>query len=49
MGGFGVLLEAKARGLLSSVKPVVHDLKNIAGFHSDPQLMAEVLRQAGES
>jgi predicted nucleic acid-binding protein len=49
IGVLGVLLEAKARRLLPAVRPVVDDLKNIAGFHSAPQLMAEVLRQAGES
>lgn len=49
MGVMGVLLEAKGRGLLGAVKPIIHDLRDIAGFHSSPQLIAEVLRQAGET
>jgi len=48
-GALGVLMEAKSRGLLSAVKPVIQDLRNIAGFHASQNLVAAVLRQAGES
>jgi len=33
---------SKGRGLLGAVKPIIHDLKRYAGFHSSPQLVAEV-------
>jgi hypothetical protein len=48
-GVCGLLVEAKGRGLLPAIKPVLHDLRNIAGFHIGPALQAEVLRLAGES
>jgi uncharacterized protein len=47
-GVFGVLVEAKSRGLLTAVKPVIDDLQKIAGFHSSAALVANVLTQAGE-
>jgi predicted nucleic acid-binding protein len=48
-GALGVLVEAKAQGLLSAVKPVIEDLRNIAGFHASRELVAAVLHQAGEA
>jgi hypothetical protein len=48
-GVLGVLVEAKVRGLLALVKPVILDLRNFAGFHVSLSLQADVLRQAGES
>ena len=48
-GVLGILLEAKSCRLLSAVKRVMDDLRNIAGFHSSPQLTADVLRRAGEN
>jgi len=48
-GVLGILVEAKSRGLLPAVNPIIQDLRNIAGFHSSPQLVKDVLRQAGES
>lgn len=48
-GVLGVLVEAKSRGLLPAVKPVMLDLRNLAGFHISPLLEADVLRQAGEN
>jgi predicted nucleic acid-binding protein len=47
-GVLGVLLNAKRRGLIALVKPIVDDLINIAGFWIDKRLYAEVLKQAGE-
>jgi len=48
-GVLGILVEAKSRGLLPAVNPIIQDLRNIAGFHGSPQLVKDVLRQAGES
>ncbi len=48
-GVLGILVEAKSRGLLPAVNPIIQDLRSIAGFHSSPQLVKDVLRQAGES
>ena len=44
-----MLLEAKSRGLVPAVKPVIDDLRNIAGFYISPELLAEALNKAGES
>lgn len=48
-GVLGVLMEAKSHGLLKAVKPVIDDLRKIAGFHVSPTLLAEALKQAQES
>jgi uncharacterized protein len=48
IGLLGVLLEAKRRGFLIQVKPVLEDLVQIANFFIQPNLYQEVLRLAGE-
>jgi uncharacterized protein len=47
-GVLGVLLAAKRRGLISSVKPVMDDLIALAGFRVSNQVYTDVLQAAGE-
>ncbi|MDJ0581948.1 DUF3368 domain-containing protein [Crocosphaera sp.] len=47
-GVLGVLLVAKARGLISSVKPIIDALITKAKFRISHQLYEEVLRTANE-
>jgi hypothetical protein len=46
-GTLAVLLVAKNRGAMSCVKPVIEALRD-ANFHLSTDLMAEILRRAGE-
>lgn len=48
IGILGILLEAKHRGLIDLVKPVMEDLRQVARFRMSPILFEEVLRLAGE-
>ncbi|MER3433540.1 MAG: DUF3368 domain-containing protein [Leptolyngbya sp. ERB_1_1] len=48
-GLVGVLLEAKSKGFLSNIKPIVDDLMTQARFRISSQLYAEILRLAGKS
>jgi predicted nucleic acid-binding protein len=48
IGILGILLIAKQRGLIITVKPVMDDLINLAGFRINPQLYANLLITAGE-
>lgn len=48
IGILGILLIAKQRGLITTVKPVMDDLINLAGFRINPQLYANLLITAGE-
>lgn len=47
-GVLGVLLSAKTKGLLPFIRPVLGDLKTMAGFRMSKALYERVLRQAGE-
>jgi predicted nucleic acid-binding protein len=47
VGVAGVLLAAKRRGLLTEISPVLAELVMI-GYRLSPQLVAEVIRLAGE-
>ena len=49
IGVAGILLQAKRRGLLPSLRPVIERLQNEAGFWLSPALTIETLRQAGET
>jgi predicted nucleic acid-binding protein len=49
IGILGVLVEAKQRGYLSAVKPVVDDLRHKAGFWISAELRQAVLHAAGET
>jgi predicted nucleic acid-binding protein len=48
IGVIGILLRAKAAGIIPSVKPLVDALQRDAGFWISESLRAEVLRLAGE-
>ena len=48
VGLLGVLLDAKARGLVSRVRPIIDDLVDKAGFWVGMDLRDYVLAQAGE-
>ena len=48
IGLLGVLIEAKHKGYISRVKPLLDDLMAKAGFWVSHQLYARVLREVGE-
>lgn len=48
VGTFGILLQAKERKLLPTVKPLIDQLLAF-GFHADEELVSAVLHLAGES
>jgi uncharacterized protein len=48
VGLLGILVEAKHRGIIHSLKPVVDNLISKAGFWIKDSLYLEVLRTAGE-
>ena len=48
IGVLGLLLEAKLRGLLPAVKPILQDLQNLAKFYISPSLLFDVLKRAVE-
>lgn len=48
IGTLGVLIDAKARGHLREVRPVLDELRTDAGFHMSEMLLARVLQVAGE-
>ena len=48
IGVLGILLQAKANGLLPLVAPVLDRLERDAGFWMTPALRARVMRSAGE-
>lgn len=47
-GVLGVLLSAKAKGLLTPIRPALDDLITLAGFRVSHVLYQRVLQQAGE-
>ena len=47
-GLLGILLEAKSKKLISTIKPIMDDLITEARFRVKPQLYADVLLLAGE-
>lgn len=47
-GVLGVLIEAKRKGLLTRIGPVLEDLQGKAGFRISPDLRLRVLEAAGE-
>jgi uncharacterized protein len=48
IGILGVLIEAKGRGLLQRVEPILDALQHDAGFRVSEALRARVLQAAGE-
>lgn len=49
VGVLGILGQAKTKGLLQRIAPVLDELEAKAGFKITPTLRARVLRSAGES
>lgn len=49
VGVLGILLEAKARGLVGSVRPCLDALREAAGFYLSDSLHESVLAAAGEA
>lgn len=47
-GILGVLIQAKDKGLISEVKPLLDGLVSDAGFWLNPKLIEEVLKLVGE-
>lgn len=48
MGLVGVLLLARKRGLIASIRPALDDLRRMAGFWISDALYRHALREAGE-
>jgi uncharacterized protein len=48
VGILGVLIEAKGRGLLQRIEPILDELQHEAGFRVSEALRARVLQAAGE-
>lgn len=48
VGVLGILIEAKAAGILPLVRPILDALTTKAGFWISPMLLAKVLASAGE-
>jgi predicted nucleic acid-binding protein len=48
-GLIGVLIEAKRKGFVVSIKPCLDQLRDIAGFRLSEELYARVLQDQGES
>ena len=49
VGVLGVLVEAKQKGLIPAVRPLLDDLVALAGFRISPELHRRVIEAAGES
>jgi uncharacterized protein len=47
-GTLGVLLSAKSRGFISTLRPVLNDLRTKAAFRMSQDIYELVLEQAGE-
>ena len=48
VGILGLLIEAKQRGFICLVNPILENLRDMAGFRVHKQLYSTVLRMAGE-
>jgi uncharacterized protein len=48
VGILGVLIEAKRRGLLQRIEPILDELHHDAGFYMNEALRARVLQESGE-
>jgi hypothetical protein len=48
IGLLGTLIEAKQKGLIPAVKPIIDDLVSIAGFKVHPTLFQQVLKISEE-
>ena len=48
-GLIGILIEAKSRGYIDSVKGHLNSLRDVAGFHVSERLYMRVIQDAGEA
>jgi uncharacterized protein len=48
IGVIGILLEAKAKGFVTSVRPHLDALRQVAGFYLKESLYQAILKQANE-
>ncbi len=48
VGLLGVLAEAKQRGLILTIRPIMDDLRRVAGFWISPKLYEHILQVVGE-
>lgn len=48
IGVFGILINAKKRGIISNVKPYMDDLREKAGFYISEKLYSEILKRVDE-
>jgi len=48
LAAIGILIEAKRRGLIQAVKPVLDELRAKAGFRLSQAIVERALREAGE-
>ena len=49
VGVVGILLEAKTKGAIKAIRPMLDDLRQAAGFYLDDALYARTLLLAGEA
>ena len=49
MGLVGVLIEAKGKGCIDSVKEYLDRLRDVAGFHLSQRLYMRVIQDEGEA
>lgn len=49
VGVLGLLIEAKRKGLLDRIEPLLSDLLHKAGFRLGPELYRRILEEAGEA
>lgn len=49
LGVVGILLVAKSLGKIERIRPLLDDLRQVAGFYVSDSLYQEALRQAGEA
>jgi uncharacterized protein len=48
IGILGLLVEAKSKGLIEKIKPILNDLKTKAGFWISPKLYSRIIKIANE-
>lgn len=48
VGLLGVLMQAKHKGLISAIKPLMNELRSVAGFRIAEPLFQKILSQMGE-
>jgi len=49
VGVLGILIQAKDRGLIAAVHPLLQRLRSELDFYLTPALIADILKRAGET